>query len=303
MRLILAGGTGFVGSALHETLTRNDHEVLILTRQAFKENAPGTRTRYLHWNPPNPGKWEQEFEGVDGMINLAGEPIIGKRWSPQQKRKVIESRISATRAIVEAIRKSKRRPQVLINASAVGYYGPHGDEEVTEDSPVGNDFLARTCQEWEAEAMKAESLGVRVVRIRIGIVLEKKGGALAKMLPPFQLGLGGPLGSGRQWMSWIHLDDLTELIGFALEKKTVQGPLNATAPAPVTMKEFSRSLGKALHRPAFFPVPETLVKILLGEMSDVLLKGQRVMPKKSLKEGFIFRFPKLDNAFKDIFEK
>ena len=303
MRLILAGGTGFVGNALRETLTRNDHEVFILTRQASRENAPGACTRYVYWNPPNSGKWEQEFEGIEGVINLAGEPIVGKRWSPQQKRKVIESRIGATRAIVEAIRKAKRKPQVLINASAIGYYGPHGDEELNEDSSAGNDFLAQTCQEWEAEAMKAESLGVRVVRLRIGIVLEKNGGALAKMLPPFQLGLGGSLGTGRQWMSWIHLQDLADLISFVVEKKTLEGPLNGTAPAPVTMKEFSKNLGHALHRPAFFPVPEVAVKVLLGEMSDVLLKGQRVLPQKALAEGFVFRFPKLETALKDIFKK
>lgn len=303
MKILLTGGTGFIGTALRDTLTRKDHEVIILTRQASKESAPGIRTRYVYWNPPQPGKWEQELEQADGVINLAGEPIIGKRWSPQQKRKIIESRMGATRAVVTAMGKARHKPKVLINASAVGYYGSREDEELSEESSPGNDFLAQTCQDWEAEAIKAESLSVRVVRIRFGIVLEKNGGALAKMLLPFRLGLGGPLGSGHQWMSWIHLADLTELICFALEKKSVQGPLNGTTPAPVTMKEFSKTLGKTLHRPAILPAPEAAVKILLGEMSDVLLKGQRVLPKKALKEGFMFRFPQLENALKDILEK
>ena len=300
MRLLLTGGTGFVGTALRETLTQKGHEVVILTRQASRENQPGIRTRYAYWNPPGGGAWERELDGVDGVINLAGEPIVRKRWTAEQKQKIEGSRAGATRAIVEAIRGSKRKPFFLINASAVGYYGPHENEELTEESPAGKDYLAQTCQKWEMEALRAETLGIRVVRLRIGIVLEKGGGALAKMLPPFQLGLGGPLGSGRQWMSWIHREDLTGLILWAIEKKEIRGALNATAPVPVTMKEFAGTLGRALHRPAIFPVPEFVVKFLLGEMSEMLLKGQRVLPKRALSSGYSFQFPKLEQAFQGI---
>ena len=303
MRLLLTGGTGFVGSALRESLTQKGHEVVILTRQASRENQPGIRTRYASWNPNQSGPWERELDGVDGVVNLAGEPIVGKRWTPEQKQKIVESRVGATHAIVEAIRNAKRKPLFLINASAIGYYGPHGNEELTEESPRGNDFLGETSQKWEAEALRAEELAIRVVRIRIGIVLEIGGGALAKMLPPFQWGLGGPLGSGNQWMSWIHRKDLIGLIHWAVEKKEIRGALNATAPAPATMKEFAQTLGRVLRRPAFFPVPEFAVKLLLGEMSDVLLKGQRVLPKRALATGYTFQFPKLEPALKEIFIK
>ena len=300
MRLILTGGTGFVGTALREILTQKGHEVVILTRQASREKQPGIRTRYVYWNPPGGGPWERELDGMDGVINLAGEPLVGKRWTAEHKQKIEGSRAGSTRAIVEAIRGSKRKPLFLINASAVGYYGSHENEELTEENPAGKDYLAQTCQKWEMEALRAEAFDVRVVRLRIGIVLEKGGGALAKMLPPFQMGLGGPLGSGRQWMSWIHREDLTGLILWAIEKKEIRGAFNATAPAPVTMKEFSGTLGRALHRPAIFPVPEFAVKLLLGEMSEVLLKGQRVLPKRALSSGYSFRFPKLEQALQEI---
>ena len=303
MRLVLTGGTGFVGTALRESLTQKGHEVVILTRQASRENQPGIRTRYAYWNPTQSGPWEKELEGVEGVINLAGEPLVGKRWSAEQKQKIRESRVGATRAIVEAIRNAKRKPLFLINASAIGCYGPHGDEELGEESPAGKDFLGQTCQAWETEAQKAEGSGLRVVRLRTGIVLEIGGGALAKMLPPFQLGLGGPLGTGTQWMSWIHRKDLIALIDFAIEKREIRGVLNATAPRPVTMKEFAQTLGRVLHRPAFFPVPAFVLKILLGEMADMLLTGQRVLPKRALASGYSFQFPNLEPALKEILEK
>lgn len=333
MRIILAGGTGFIGCALRESLAQAGHEVVILTRQRPRENQPGVRTRYRYWNPSSAfgregSLWESEIEGVDAVINLAGEPIVGRRWTPAQKKKIVESRTNATRAIVNAIQKSRRKPFLLLNASAIGYYGPtphvsfqgspaspagggqppkrggpHGEEGVNEEAPAGSDFLARACQAWEAEAIRAEDFGLRVIRLRIGIVLEKSGGALAKMLPPFKTGLGGPLGSGRQWMSWIHLQDLIGLIHLILEKKEIRGVVNGTAPSPVTMKEFAAGLGRALKRPAFFPVPGFIVKILLGEMSDVLLKGERVLPKRALEAGYVFKFPTLEAAFKEILRR
>ena len=300
MRLVLAGGTGFIGRALRESLTGKGHEVVVLPRQASRENQPGVRTRYAGWNPPNGGPWEKELDGVEGVINLAGEPIVEKRWTEPQKQKIAESRTHATRAIVTAIRKARKKPSFLLNASAVGYYGPHGNEALTEESPPGRDFLAGSCRAWEAEALKAEEAVVRVIRLRIGIVLEQGGGALGKMLPPFRLGLGGPLGSGKQWMSWIHRDDLVGLIHFAIEKKEVRGVLNATVPNPVTMKEFAAALGRTLGRPAIFPVPAFVLKILLGEMAGMLLTGQRVLPKRALGYGYSFKYPELGPALKEI---
>ena len=303
MKLILTGGTGFIGHALRESLTQKGNEVVIFTRQASKENHPGIRTRYVYWNPPEKGNWENELEGAGGIINLAGEPIVGKRWSRGQKQKILKSRVNAAQALVNALRQAKRKPLLLLNASAIGYYGPHGDETLTEKSSHGNGFLSETCVSWEAQALAAQALGIRVALIRTGIVLEKSGGALQKMLPPFQWGLGGPLGSGKQWMSWIHLADLVGIIHFILEKKEIQGPVNGTAPNPVTMKEFAQTLAKVLHRPAIFPVPEFVLKILLGEMSDVLLKGQRVLPKRALDAGYAFQFPKLEAALENILRK
>lgn len=303
MRLILSGGTGFIGTALRESLVQKGHEVVVLTRQASKENQPGIRTRYARWNPPEGGAWERELDGIDGVVNLAGEPIVGKRWTKAQKLKILESRAGATQALVAAIHKTKRKPFFLISASAVGYYGPHGDEDVTEASPHGKDFLAQVCQAWEAHALRAEDFGVRVVRLRTGIVLEKGGGALAKMLFPFQLGLGGPLGKGGQWMSWVHRDDLIGLIHFLMEKKEVRGAVNGTAPNPVQMREFAETLGRALRRPAIFPVPAFALRILLGEMANVLLTGQRVLPKRALELGYPFKFPRLEAALKAIVAK
>lgn len=303
MRVVLAGGTGFIGGALRESLVQKGHEVIVLTRRSGPENQPTLRTRFCVWNPPAGGPWEKELDGADAVINLAGEPIVGKRWTQQQKQKIAESRREATGAVVRAIQSAKRKPSFLLNASAVGYYGPCGDEEVTEESSPANDFLSQTCKAWEAEALRAEDLGVRVVRLRIGIVLEKGGGALGKMLTPFRLGLGGPLGNGNQWMSWIHRSDLIDLIHFLLERKEIRGAVNATAPEPARMKEFSSALGRALHRPAIFPVPAFALKVLLGEMADVLLNGQRVFPRRALKAGYVFKYPRLDRAFEEILRK
>lgn len=300
MRLLLTGGTGFIGRALRETLVQKGHELTLLTRQSSKEYRPSLRTRYVHWNPDQAGSWERELDGVEGVLNFAGEPIAGKRWSEAQKQLIVESRISATRAIVSAIQKAKRKPSFLLNASAIGYYGPQAGDPLTEGSPAGGDFLARTCQAWEAEALRAEGIIPRVIRLRIGIVLGKEGGALAKMLTPFRLGLGGPLGSGRQWMSWIHLKDLAGIIDFILDKKEIRGPLNGTAPQPVVMKEFSGTLGRALHRPAIFPVPAWALKVLAGEMSDLFLNGQQVLPKRVLEAGYPFQFPELGKALEEI---
>jgi uncharacterized protein (TIGR01777 family) len=255
--------------------------------------------RFVQWNPSAPTLPAECVEACDGILNLAGEPIAARRWSQKQKTKILESRCDATRALVQAAARAARKPRFFINASAVGYYGPRGDEPVTEKDAAGEDFLARTCLAWETEARRAEEAGIRVVRLRIGIVLALGGGALAKMIPPFRFFLGGPLGSGRQWMSWIHREDLTGLILFLMGRE-ISGPVNATAPNPVRMKEFAQTLGRTLKRPARAPVPAFMLRFLLGEMSEMLLEGQRVVPEQALSLGYRFRFPRLEEALEDL---
>jgi uncharacterized protein (TIGR01777 family) len=241
------------------------------------------------------------MDGADGVIHLAGEPIAAKRWSDKQKERIRSSRILTTRALVEAIAKAKERPKFLLNGSAIGYYGAHGDETLTEEAHPGNDFLARLSIEWEKEATRAEEHGLRVIRLRTGIVLGKGGGALAKMLLPFKLFIGGPLGSGKQWMSWVHLEDEIGLIQLLIENPQARGAVNATAPNPVTMKEFCQTLGRALHRPSWAPVPAFVLRLMLGEMAEMLLTGQRVLPEKALSLGYRFRYPDLREALRALF--
>jgi uncharacterized protein (TIGR01777 family) len=240
----------------------------------------------------------------DAVIHLAGENVFGKRWSDPFKKVLRDSRVLGTQNVVEALSRQPRNadgsPKVLLNASAIGYYGPHQDEELTEDSPAGNDFLARLCVEWEEAARRAEGYGIRVAMVRVGVVLGKEAGALSKLLTPFRLGVGGPVGNGKQWMSWIHQDDLAGLFVFALENAAATGPINGTAPHPVTNRDFSRALGRALHRPAFLPMPVFMLRLMLGEVAGVIATGQRVLPKRALGLGYPFRFPTLDEALKDL---
>lgn len=297
MKLVLAGGTGFIGTPLRQTLVGDGHEVILLTRYPSRVAvAAGQQLRAVAWRPGIAGEWTAHLDGVDGIINLAGEPIANKRWTAQQKARIRDSRISATASLVDAIGRLTRKPATLINASAVGYYGPRGDESLDESAVSGQGFLADVCRQWEATARRAESLGVRVVCLRIGVVLANDGGALAKMLPPFRLGLGGPVGSGRQWFSWIHRDDVIGLIRFALTHETLRGPVNATAPEPVTMRQFATALGRALHRPSGLPAPAFALRLVLGEMSEMLLTGQRVVPVVAQRSGYAFGYPSLDRA-------
>jgi uncharacterized protein (TIGR01777 family) len=240
----------------------------------------------------------ESLESADAIIHLAGEPV-GQRWTAEVKHRIRESRIAGTHRLVEALAALSRRPATLVCANAVGYYGSRGDELLDESSPPGTGFLPEVCLGWEREARAAETLGIRVVVIRIGVVLDPRGGALARMLPPFRLGMGGPLGSGRQWMPWIHLGDLAELFLFAAEQP-VRGALNGVAPFPVTNREFTKSLGRALRRPAVFPVPVFALKMLFGEMAEVLLASQRVLPRCAEAVGFRFRFPQLNAALADL---
>ncbi|HZD40657.1 MAG TPA: TIGR01777 family oxidoreductase, partial [Terriglobales bacterium] len=293
--LVITGATGFIGSPLCSRLLEQGHTLTLLTRSAPR-SAAAQNKRWLHWTPGASGVWEKSIDGADGIINLAGEPLAASRWTPQQKQKIRMSRIEATNALVDAAAKAEQRPRFLINASAVGYYGPRGDELITEGAAAGTDFLAETTRDWENEAMKAKSLGVRVVCLRSGMVLGSHGGALAKMVPPFKLFIGGPLGSGKQWISWIHMEDEVGLILHLAGHAEASGPVNATAPNPVTMKEFCRTLGQVLGRPCWAPVPALALRLLLGEMAEMVLTGQKVIPAAAEKWGYQFRYPYLEGA-------
>jgi uncharacterized protein len=297
MKLVIAGASGFIGSALCSRLLDKGHVLTLLTRLAPRDASTATK-RWLHWTFGTPGDWEASVDGVDGVINLAGEPIAAKRWTEYQKQKIRASRIDTTNSLVEAIRKAKQKPGFLINASAVGYYGPRGDETVTEEAAPGHDFLSSVCRDWETEAKKAEPLGVRVVCVRTGVVLGRGGGALAKMVPPFKFYVGGPLGSGTQWMSWIHLEDEVGLIAYLIEHLQATGPFNATAPNPVRMKEFCQILGQVMGRPSWAPVPAFALRLALGELAEMLLTGQRVIPAAAQRLGYQFRYANLDDALK-----
>ena len=298
MKIVAAGLSGLIGRPLKGRLIQKN-ELVLLKRKNSTDTSQGTLRQVL-WDPPQIGEWAKEVDGADAVINLSGEPIAEKRWTAAQKKELKNSRLNTTRAIVDAILRAKNKPKVLLNASAIGFYGPRNHSALDEGAEAGEGFLAEMCQEWESEARRAESSGVRVVRLRTGIVLAKEGGALAKMAPPFRFFLGGPLGGGQQMMSWIHIEDEVGAMIKILEDPNIHGAVNLTAPQPVTMREFARALGKTLNRPALFPVPAFALKILLGEMSEMLLTGQNVYPKKLLEAGFKFKYPSLDPALKSL---
>ncbi len=298
MRVAVTGATGLIGSALCHSLVQDGHQVVAFGRdpERIKKSASGMEA--FSWDadtPLPPGT----LQGVDAMVNLAGASIADGRWNHDRKKAIVDSRIHGTRHVVEEM--SKSGCKLLVNASAIGYYGDRGDEKLSEMSPAGHGFLPSVCARWETEALKAEKQGIRVVLLRTGIVLSPKGGALAKMLTPFKLFAGGPLGDGSQWMSWIHLDDEVNLIRHLLEDGQLTGPVNGTAPNPVTNKEFSTILGKVLGRPAFMPAPAFALRLMLGEMADaLLLEGQRVLPKVAEAGGFKFSHPQLEAALRHL---
>ena len=308
MLIVIAGGTGFLGSPLAEAYAEDGHEVRVLTRALApgeSRHDPGTGvpgvTR-VGWRPDAPdGSWTATINGADALVNLAGESIADKRWTPQRKAALRDSRIIPTRALVAAIAAAGTPPRVFISGSGVGYYGTAAREVLTEQSAPGRDFLAQLCVDWEAEAERASSR-TRVVTMRTGIVLERSGGALAKMLPPFRMFAGGPMGSGRQWTPWIHRIDWIEMVRWIVDTPAVRGPINATAPAPVTNRDFARALGRAMHRPSLVPAPAIALKLLLGEMATpLILEGQRAVPARAKELGFHFRYPEIDLAFRGIF--
>ena len=301
MRVVIAGASGFVGSALCPYLREQGHEVVALTRNADRAAAIlGPDVEVRAWSPGADGSLTEALTGADGVVNLAGENLAVGRWTASRKLALVNSRLEATGALVEGIASADPRPSVLVSASAVGYYGDCADEALTEASAPGDDFLADLCQQWEKAAQGVEEAEVRLVRLRVGVVLGKGGGALSKMLFPFKLGIGGPLGTGRQWFSWVHRHDLVRLIEFCLTHEEVSGAINGTAPNPVTNRELSTALGKVLHRPSIMPMPAFALGILLGEMSDMLLTGQKVLPEAAQKLGFTYEHPTIADALTNI---
>lgn len=303
MKIAITGATGFVGSHLVKRLQAEGKRVLVLTR-----NAASTQKNFPSAAFPNveivtytttSGSWQNAIATCDGVVNLAGEPIAEERWTPERKQEILNSRKLSTQKIVEAIVSANPKPSVLVNASAIGYYGTSQTATFDETGSAGKDFLAQVCQEWEAEARKVQDAGVRLVILRFGIVLGN-GGALGKMITPFKLFAGGPLGNGQQWFSWIHLDDLVNLILQALSKPEMQGVYNATAPHPVRMVELSKTMGQVMNRPSWLPVPAFALEALLGDGAMVVLEGQQVLPQRTLDSGFEYQYPNLQPALEQI---
>ncbi|RAK15560.1 hypothetical protein B0I26_12032 [Anoxybacillus vitaminiphilus] len=300
MKIAIAGGTGFVGKALTSYLKKQGHDIYILTRKP--RASTNDRIHYIEWLTPE-SQPEKYISSIDAFINLAGEPINSGRWTERQKQRIINSRLSATRAVLELIRKLDKKPQVLINASAIGIYGTSWNEVFTESSTkTGSDFLARTVIVWEEEAKKAEQLGIRTVLARFGMILGKEEGALPRIVLPYKLFIGGTVGSGDQWLSWVHIKDVVRSIEFILNNQNISGAVNITAPHPTKMKEFGQTIAKVLHRPHWLPVPDFALRLLLGEMSMLVLEGQNVRPEKLQKFGFNFSFSSLEEALYDILQ-
>ncbi len=302
MKILVTGSTGLIGSALVSFLTTGGHEVTRLVRSESKRTTDSIPV--LVWDPASGKVDAAGLEALDGVIHLAGESIAAARWTTAQKSRIVESRVKGTRLLAETLAKLSLPPKVLICSSAIGYYGNRGDEELIEGSSSGSDFLSRVCCEWEAAASPALKKGIRVVHLRTGIVLSPKGGALAKMLLPFQLGVGGVIGNGRQFMSWIALDDVVGACHYVLLNDSLRGPVNAVAPNPVTNQVFTKTMGKVLRRPTVFPLPAFAARLGFGEMADaLLLSSARVVPRKLQDSGYHFRFSDLENALRHILGK
>jgi uncharacterized protein (TIGR01777 family) len=300
VKIVVAGGTGFLGGALTARLADDGHDVVALSRRG--QEARGGR-RVVAWTPDGGiGPWASEVDGAAAVINLAGESIAGRRWSNAHKQRILESRIRATRSLTASIAAASSRPRVMVSGSGINYYGPRGDDIVDEATPAGDDFLAGVCVQWEAEANRAAGSGTRVACVRTAMVLERDGGALPRMLPPFRFGVGGPVGSGRQYWSWIHRADWVELVRWIIANDSIAGPINATGPEPVKNATFADLLGRALRRPSFMPAPAFALRLMLGEMADpLLLSGQRAVPARAEAAGFRFKHPRLEHALAAIF--
>ena len=301
MKVFMTGGRGFVGTFLSRELARHGHEVTILTRRETSPDPAYPAISFLTGDPTREGPWMAAVPDHDWIINLAGASVF-TRWNAARKQEIYDSRILTTRNLVAALAAGDRR-QLFCSTSAIGYYGPRGDEDLTEESPPGDDFLARLARDWEAEALQAQDLGLRVVLTRFGLVLGPDGGVLGQMAPLFKFFLGGPVGSGSQWFSWMHRADQARAFLFIKDHPEIQGPVNFTAPQPVRNRELARALGRVLHRPSFLPAPGFMLRLMLGEFADVVLTGQKVLPQKLLAAGFSFDFPNLDTALENLLGK
>lgn len=304
MRMIITGGTGLIGEKLAARLASQGHEVFVLSRNPGAHQGLLPRgVQMAQWDGHSAKGWGNLVNGESAIINLAGENLSSGLWTPARKERILKSRTLAGKAVSEAVEKAHQKPQVVIQASAVGYYGSRADADIHEDHTPGSDFLSQVCIEWEAATLDVEKHGVRRAIIRTGVVLDRHSGALPKMALPFHFFVGGPLGSGKQWFPWIHIDDETSAIQFLLETSMAHGAFNLNAPYPLTNRGFSHELGKALHRPAVLPVPSFALRLLLGEMSSVVLDGQKTLPARLQKHGFTFRYPEADAALADLFKK
>ena len=294
MKILITGATGMIGKSLQKSLRAKGHELLLASRRPPKDDS------FVQWDVKSGFAEPEKLEGIDAVIHLAGENLNALRWTDDKKKAIRDSRVLGTRDVVDTIFELKQRPKVLVSASGVGFYGDRGNDELTETSKSGKDFLAEVCREWEGEARRAEDSGVRTVLLRAGLVLSKDGGALATMLTPFKFGLGGVVGDGKQWMSWISLDDHIDVINFVLENDNMRGAINSVSPNPVTNEEFTKILGEVLYRPTFIPVPEFAVHFAFGEMGETLLLGSiKAIPKRLEDAGFKFKFPELKKAIEN----
>lgn len=301
MKIVIAGGTGLIGTALSKALLARRHTVLILTRRSISQpDASSASLRYAQWDGRSAGTWTQHLGGADAVINLTGKSLGSGRWTARLKQELMDSRILPTNLLVETIRTVARRPPLLINQSATGYYGNIPEGILDEQAPPGGDFLASICQAWERSAEAAERFGVRVVHLRTGVVVSREATALKKMVMPFRFFLGGWYGRGTQWFPWIHLHDTVAAILHVLENGSIAGPVNLVAPGSLRVKEFLKMMGSIMGRPAWIPVPSFALRLLFGEMADLLLSGQRVAPRKLLDGGFVFRYPEARNALSQI---
>ncbi len=297
MKVLITGATGLIGNALQRSLSDKGYEMLLASRSEPKDE------HSIQWDIQKGFSDPERLEGIDAVVHLAGESISGLRWTDDKKKAIRDSRVLGTRSVVDAISRLKQRPRILVAASAVGFYGERGDEELTESSAAGDDFLSAVAKEWESEARRAEDAGIRTVLLRSGIVLSKDGGALGTMLTPFKLGVGGVVGSGKQWMSWISLDDEVEIINFAIENENLRGAVNAVSPNPATNYDFTKTLGEILYRPTIIPLPEFAVSMIFGEMGDaLLLSSTKALPKRLIDAGFEFKYPDLKKAIEHAVE-
>jgi len=291
MKILITGATGLIGTELQISFADKGYDMLLASRKEPEGDGQ------VQWSTEEGFAEPEKLEGLDAVVHLAGENVSGLRWTEEKKKAIRDSRVLGTRSVVDAISRLKDKPKVLVASSAIGFYGERGDEEVTESSSAGDNFLAHVCRDWEAESRRAEDAGIRTVLLRTGIVLSKDGGALGTMLMPFKLGVGGVVGSGKQWMSWISMDDHIAVINYALENENLRGAVNSVAPSPVTNEEFTKTLGDVLYRPTILPVPEFVVGMVFGEMGDaLLLASTKVLPKRLEAAGFEFKYPQLKPA-------